>query len=125
MLCTTRIRTSVPMWGLASYTTLSGAPWAANCSRTQEMRGSWVPVFSFPSEKVPAPPSPNWTLQSGSSAPPARKASTAALRLFASLPRSITRGLAPAFASSRAANMPAGPKPATTGRSCRAARGIS
>ena len=31
------------------------------------MRLSWVPVFSFPSEKVPAPPSPNWTLFSGSS----------------------------------------------------------
>ena len=34
------------------------------------IRGSWVPVVSLPSENVPAPPSPNWTLESGSLSTP-------------------------------------------------------
>jgi hypothetical protein len=37
--------------------------------------------------------------------------------VWASGPRSRTMGRAPAFASTSAANMPAGPKPAITGRS--------
>ena len=41
----------------------SGAPWATKVSSTWAMRLSWVPVVSLPSEKVPAPPSPNWTLE--------------------------------------------------------------
>ena len=103
------------MWGLASYKMLSGAPWAANSSSTKCRRLSWMPVFSFPSEKVPAPPSPNCTLFSVSRGPPPRKASTALRRVKASCPRSITTGMAPARASTSAANMPAGPKPTTTG----------
>ena len=81
------------------------------------MRPSCVEVLSLPSEKVPAPPSPNWTLDSGSSAPPARKASTSRSLASTSLPRSSTMGRAPARASTSAANIPAGPKPAITGRS--------
>ena len=76
-----------------------------------------MPVPSLPSEKVPAPPSPNWTLHSGSSSPPARKASTFFFRVSASAPRSRTMGRSPAMLSTSAANIPPGPKPATTGRS--------
>ena len=113
------------MWGFASKVTLSGAPWAANSFNTQNMRLSWVPVLSFPSEKVPAPPSPNWTLDSGFKSPPRRKASTAMLLCSTAWPRSRTMGFAPALASTSAANMPAGPKPATTGRSVVLTCGIS
>ena len=80
------------------------------------MRASCVPVLSLPSENVPAPPSPNCTLHSGSNAPPARNAAICALRVLASGPRSSTMGLAPARASRSAANIPAGPKPTITGR---------
>ena len=82
------------------------------------MRASCVPVLSLPSENVPAPPSPNCTLHSGSNGPPARNAAICALRVCASGPRSSTMGRAPARASSSAANIPAGPKPTITGRVC-------
>lgn len=39
-------------------------------------------VLSFPSEKVPAPPSPNCTLESGSSTPSFQKRSTVSLRFL-------------------------------------------
>lgn len=45
----------MPTWGLASVRMLSGAPQAASCSRIHRCRMSRVPVFSFPSEKAPAP----------------------------------------------------------------------
>ena len=47
----------------------AGAPAAAKESNTALIRGSWVPVVSLPSENVPAPPSPNWTLERSLSAP--------------------------------------------------------
>ena len=111
---TTRVSTSVPTCGLASYTTDFDAPWSANSRSTCVMRLSCVPVFSLPSENVPAPPSPNCTLHSASSAPPLRKALTFAVRVSASRPRSSTIGFKPARASVSAQNIPAGPKPATT-----------
>ena len=73
----------------------SGAPAAARDSSTVPMRGSWVPVVSLPSEKVPAPPSPNCTLHSGSSSPEAQKRSTASARSSTGRPRSSTRGGTP------------------------------
>ena len=39
-----------------------------------------MPVFSFPSEKAPAPPSPNWTLEVRSSSPVDQNRSTSAAR---------------------------------------------
>ena len=44
-----------------------GAPNSTNACFTNAPRrpGSLTDVLSFPSEKVPAPPSPNWTLHSG------------------------------------------------------------
>ena len=112
---TTRRSRSVPMWGRWDQRTSSGAPAAMRVSTTAEMRGSWVPVVSLPSEKVPAPPSPNWTLDSGSSGPPAQKRSTAAARASTGSPRSSTTQGRPFRARNRAANSPAGPMPATTG----------
>ena len=63
MRFTTWRSTSVPMWGLWDQRMSSGAPCSTRASSTAEMRPSWVPVVSLPSEKVPAPPSPNWTLE--------------------------------------------------------------
>ena len=74
-----------------------------------------MPVVSFPSLKVPAPPSPNWTLDSVSSSPVFQNLSTAAVRVSTSCPRSRTSGLYPALARISAANIPAGPNPTITG----------
>ena len=76
-----------------------------------------MPVVSFPSENVPAPPSPNWTLELVSSSPVFQKCSTSRVLSSTLRPRSNTTGRAPASASMRAANMPHGPKPTMTGRS--------
>ena len=93
----------------------SGAPWATKVSSTWEMRLSWVSVVSFPSEKVPAPPSPNCTLEEGERTPLCQKRSTSAVRSSTRLPRSSTMGARPALARVRAAKSPAGPMPTTTG----------
>ena len=107
--------TSVPMWGLWDQRTSAGAPASIRASSTAEMRGSWVPVVSLPSEKVPAPPSPNCTLEVGSSFPVDQKRSTSAVRRSTSWPRSSTTQGRPFRARNRAANSPAGPMPTTTG----------
>ena len=88
----------------------------AKVSSTSRQRGSLMPLLSLPSEKVPAPPSPNCTLLVGSKTPPAQNFSTSAVRASTSRPRSSTSGRSPAWASRSAANSPAGPMPATTGR---------
>ena len=106
---------SVPTWGLASARMLSGAPQRTSVSIMNRWRTSRVPVFSFPSENAPAPPSPNWTLLSVSSAPPLQKRSTSSCRCSTGRPRSNTIGRAPQRASTSAANRPAGPAPTTMG----------
>ena len=113
---------SVPTWGLASTRMLSGAPQDTNCSKIHRCRRSRVPVFSFPSEKAPAPPSPNCTLDSGSSTPVRQKDVTSRCRVTASCPRSSTMGRRPHRARTRAANRPPGPAPMTTGGVSGAAR---
>ena len=72
---------------------------------------SLVPVVSLPSEKAPAPPSPNCTLLVVSRIPFFQKLCTSSVRVSTSLPRSIKIGCA----SISAANNPAGPAPTTTG----------
>ena len=57
---------SVPICGFARYAISSGAPLLMRSPRTPSMCGSRMRVVSFPSENVPAPPSPNATLLSGS-----------------------------------------------------------
>ena len=55
------LKLSVPIWGFAVYKISFGAPNLTNSSNTfLEYILAELPVFSFPSENVPAPPSPNW-----------------------------------------------------------------
>ena len=113
---TTSARTSVPTWGMASQRMRCCAPKPANRRSTYAAAEPPTPVFSFPSEKVPAPPSPNCTLHSVSRMPFSRNRRTFSRRCSTGRPRSKTSGRRPASASARAMNMPAGPKPATSGR---------
>ena len=78
-----------------------------------------IPLVSFPSENVPAPPSPNRILESSFRTPSLLNASTSLTRSDMPLPRSMTIGLYPFLASSRAANIPHGPNPTITGRPIR------
>ena len=114
-LLTTWRKISVPMWGLWDQRTSSGAPAEISVSSTAEIRGSWVPVVSFPSEKVPAPPSPNCTLLEAFKSPVSQNRSTSRVRVSTSWPRSSTMQGSPFRARYRAANRPAGPIPTTTG----------
>ena len=83
---------SVPTWGFCCQAISAGAPWASRVSVTKPHSSSPMRVVSLPSEKVPAPPSPNWMLAFGSSAPAAKKRSTAATRFSRAGPRSSTSG---------------------------------
>ncbi len=112
---TTPRSTSVPIWGLWDHLMSAGAPWDTKMWNTWEIRGSFTPVVSLPSENVPAPPSPNWTLEVVDRMPVRQKRSTSPVRSSTSRPRSSTMGRRPARARVRAANSPAGPIPATTG----------
>ena len=76
-----------------------------------------MPVPSLPSENVPAPPSPNDTFDSGSRMPSLKNLSTSLTLSDIFFPRSSTIGFAPLLASMRAANIPHGPNPTTTGLS--------
>ena len=60
-----------------------------------KMGSFFTDVLSFPSENVPAPPSPNWTFESGTRIPVFQKFSTSLFRLSTLLPLSITIGLNP------------------------------
>ena len=113
---TTFFKTSVPICGFCKYKISSGAPNSTKVRSTCLFLPdeSFTKVLSFPSEKVPAPPSPNCTLHSGSRPFPFQNASTLSCRFSTSKPRSKTTGCFPALASSNAANIPAGPKPAIT-----------
>ena len=73
--CTTSRSLSVPICGFCIYKISSGAPCATKHSSTFRFlpEGSFTIVLSLPSEKVPAPPSPNCTLHSGSSSPVCQK----------------------------------------------------
>ena len=95
MLRTISTRRSVPICGFASYVMLSSAPCSTKISRTLLIRPytSLTCVFSFPSEKVPAPPSPNCALDSGLSFPPFQNESTDFILSSTASPRSTTTGL--------------------------------
>ena len=113
---TTTLRISVPTWGFCLYAISAGAPNLISSPITFFILTSFIPVVSLPSEKAPAPPSPNWTLDSGSRVPPCQKLSTSEVRLSTSLPRSTIMGRSPACAKIKEAKIPAGPKPITAGR---------
>ncbi len=95
---TTSTSRSVPMCGFACQRISSGAPMPTNQRSTWRAIGFLMFVVSFPSENVPAPPSPNWMFVCGSRSPPAANASTAARRSSTSPPRSSTSGRSPARA---------------------------
>ena len=112
---TTPAKRSVPMCGVAEYIISLGAPCSQNFSNTRRQRLSFIPVVSLPSEKVPAPPSPNCTFDSGFKTLDRQKLLTEAVRSSTVSPRSMIIGESPASVKVRAANIPAGPKPTITG----------
>jgi len=71
-------------------------------------------VYSFPSEKVPAPPSPNCMFDFGLKSLCWKKLFTSLILASTSRPLSISSGLRPAFASNSVVNRPHGPLPTTT-----------
>ena len=74
-------------------------------------RGSLIWLHSFPSENVPAPPSPNWTLDSGfSSRDAATSPQVSCVRSRTTLPRSTMIGRSPIWARINAQNRPHGPR---------------
>src|SRR5690554_1872290 len=72
-------------------------------------------VVSLPSEKVPAPPSPNWTFDSVLSLPVSQNSLTSFTLSSILLPLSRSIGLYPISESTRPAKSPAGPVPTITG----------
>ena len=91
---TTCFKISVPICGLLSYKMCAGAPNSVKIRSTSLFLPylSFTSVLSFPSEKVPAPPSPNCTLDSGLRLPPCQYASTSFERVSTSKPRSSKIG---------------------------------
>ena len=79
---------SVPICGLCKYFISAGAPASTKASNTSLILLSFIRVVNFPSEKVPAPPSPNCTLEFFLSAPPCQKSSISRWRVSTSAPRS-------------------------------------
>lgn len=82
------------------------------------LRLSFVPVLSFPSENVPAPPSPNCTFEFTLSMPVLQKDFTSFCLSSTLLPRSIIIGQAPDCAKINPQKSPQGPAPIITGDSC-------
>ena len=115
MCVTTLGRTSLPTCGLASQRISCDAPASASVCSMNLCAGLFVPVASLPSEKVPAPPRPNWMFDSGSSSPVSLKCSMAFVLRVASWPRSTRSGFSPALASESAQKRPAHPAPITIG----------
>ena len=79
------------------------------------MKGSLILVVNLASEKVPAPPSPNWTLLLTSSSPVLKKCSTSLALSLILLPFSMTIGFNPASTKRYVAKIPLGPYPTTIG----------
>ena len=71
--------------------------------------GSLIWLYSLPSENVPAPPSPNCTLDSGLSTPCRHRPKVSLVRSRTALPRSRMSGRKPICARISPANKPAGP----------------
>ena len=89
---------SVPIWGFCTHKISSGAPNETNvfniCSKYPDL--SLFPVFNFPVGKLPAPPSPDKTLEARSSSLRFQRRDRIFFCLFfTSLPRSNITGLSP------------------------------
>jgi hypothetical protein len=107
---------SVPICGLASYAISFGAQALMSSSKIYFVLGSFTHVYSFPSENVPAQPSPNCTFEFTFNFPVCKNFSTSWARVSTSTHLSIKSGFSHAVASISAANSPLGQLPTTTGR---------
>ena len=116
MLAIISTKLSVPIWGLFIYWICSGAPNFTKLAITTLHNGSFIPVVNFPSENVPAPPSPNWIFELTFSLPVLANSSTSFILSSTLLPCSITIGFIPLLTSIKAQNNPAGPAPTIIGR---------
>ena len=103
------------MWGLCKYKICLGAPKLTNSWITFLQYGLLIPVVNLPSENVPAPPSPNWTLDKVFNFPVFKKDSTSFFLSSTVFPCSIIIGFIPFCTNVRAAKRPAGPAPTITG----------
>ena len=105
----------MPIWGLDKYNISFGAPKLTNSCKTFLHKGLLIPVVNLPSEKVPAPPSPNWTLENGFKILLNKKLSTSFFLSSTVLPCSTIIGQIPFCIKINAENNPAGPAPIITG----------
>ena len=115
---TTFFNISVPTCGLWEYKISSGDPKLTSSSRTFLHLISFILVVNLPSEKVPAPPSPNCIFELFLNILLFQKLLISFVLSSTSNPLSSKSGLYPLCAKSNAANKPAGPLPTTTGRCC-------
>ena len=115
MFATIFTKLSVPMCGLFIYEISSGAPNLTNVSITSLHNGLCKFVVSFPSEKVPAPPSPNCTFEQVFNIRSFKNNSTSFCLSSTVLPCSTIIGLTPFSIRVSAQNNPAGPAPIITG----------
>ena len=114
---TMSVRLSVPRCGFEQNPISFGAPNFTKVSRTNRFLPflSFTRVFSFPSENVPAPPSPNWTFEEGFNLPLFQNAFTESILSSTCSPRSKSIGAYPFWHNIYAQKSPAGPVPAITG----------
>lgn len=83
------------MCGLDKYSISFGAPKETKSFSTFLQRGLLIPVVNFPSEKVPAPPSPNCTLEKVFNLPVFLNISTVLILFSTFSPCSIIIGFMP------------------------------
>ena len=97
----------------------AGAPAATNsCLTFKPLNpGSLTWLYNFPSENVPAPPSPNCTFDSVFNSLVRQKRKVSLARSWTDFPRSKIIGLKPICANISPTNKPHGPMPITNGRS--------
>lgn len=110
------LRLSVPICGFEVYKISLGAPNLTNSSNTfLEYIFAEFPVFSFPSENVPAPPSPNCIFELVLNSLFFMNSSISFILSSICFPRSNIIGFIPLSTSVNPANKPAGPAPIITG----------
>ena len=104
---------SLPKCGLFKYKISFGAPKDTNSDKTSLTNSPPLFVFNFPSEKVPAPPSPNWILEFSSKILVLIKSLTDFCLSSTDLPLSIKSTIKPFLNKFKAQNKPQGPAPTT------------
>mmetsp|Transcript_24526 Transcript_24526/g.79247 ORF Transcript_24526/g.79247 Transcript_24526/m.79247 type:complete len:225 (+) Transcript_24526:226-900(+) len=112
------IKPSVPRWGDPWLRISRGAPWKTSVRKTARTSLAFLPILvvSFPSDHVPAPPSPKQKLLSSTRLRRAMSRPMSRPRTSTGSPRSRTVTSKPSLRSCNAAKRPAGPQPTTTAR---------